>query len=92
MNLGWMGTGFVPVDSGRTCEFRSRALHLHIEQGIEQTRQRFQALLLRLLRQRFGEAVGADVEQRIAAASVEEIETWSGRVVSAATLAEIFAG
>ena len=35
VNLGWMGTGFVPVDSGAPCEFRSRALRLYIEQGIE---------------------------------------------------------
>jgi hypothetical protein len=35
VNLGWMGTGFVPVDSGTPCEFRSRALHLYIEQGTE---------------------------------------------------------
>jgi hypothetical protein len=35
VNLGWMGTGFVPVDSGARCEFRSRALHLYIEQGTE---------------------------------------------------------
>jgi len=31
VNLGWMGTGFVPVDSGAPCTFRSRALHLHTE-------------------------------------------------------------
>jgi hypothetical protein len=35
VNLGWMGTGFVAVDSGARCEFRSRALHLYIEQGTE---------------------------------------------------------
>ena len=31
------------------------------------------------------------VEQRIATASIEQIEAWSARVVSAATLAELFA-
>ena len=62
-----------------------------IEQGIQQSRQRFQALLLRWLRQRFGDEVDAHVEQRIATASVEQIETWSERVASAATLAEVFA-
>jgi hypothetical protein len=36
--------------------------------------------------------VDTRVEQRIAAASVEEIETWSVRVGSAASLAEVFAG
>jgi flagellar biosynthesis/type III secretory pathway protein FliH len=62
-----------------------------IEQGIEQGRQRFQEMLLRLLRQRFGNAVNAHVEQRIATASFEQIEAWSARVLSAATLAELFA-
>jgi hypothetical protein len=48
-------------------------------------------MLLRLLRQRFGNEVDTHVEQRIAAASVEQIEAWSGRVLSAATLAEAIA-
>jgi hypothetical protein len=66
------------------------------EKGIEQGRQlgrqeSVQGMLLRLLRQRFGDAVNADVEQRIATASVEQIEAWSARVLSAATLAELFA-
>lgn len=59
------------------------------QQGIEQGRQRVQELLLRLLRQRFGQEVDARVEQRIAAASFEQIEAWSVRVLSAATLAEV---
>src|SRR5689334_12440721 len=63
-----------------------------IKQGIEQERQRFQKLLLRLLRQRFGNAVDPLVEQRIASASIEEIETWYMRVASVATLAEVFTG
>ena len=28
VNLGWMGTGFVPVQADRPCVVRSRALHL----------------------------------------------------------------
>jgi predicted transposase/invertase (TIGR01784 family) len=61
-------------------------------QGVEQGRlQGFQGLLLRLLRQRFGAQVDPQIEQRIAAASVEQIEIWSLRVLSAATLAELFA-
>jgi len=59
-----------------------------IEQGRQQGRQEF---LLRQLRQRFGGAVNAVVEQRIATATVEEIETWSVRVLAAATLPELFA-
>jgi phage tail protein X len=63
-----------------------------IEQGRQQGRQQgIQELLLLLLRQRFGDAVDAHVEQRIVTASIEQIEVWSARVLSAATLAELFA-
>ena len=62
------------------------------EQGRQKGRQQgIQELLLRFLRQRFGEAVDAHVEQRIATASIEQIEAWSARVLSAATLAEAIA-
>ncbi|HEX3474092.1 MAG TPA: Rpn family recombination-promoting nuclease/putative transposase [Kofleriaceae bacterium] len=62
------------------------------EQGREKGRQQgIQELLLLLLRQRFGDSVDAHVEQRIATASIEQIEAWSVRVLSAATLAELFA-
>jgi hypothetical protein len=57
----------------------------------EGRQQGFQELLLRLLRQRFGHEVDAHVEQRVATASVEQIETWTARVLSAATLAELLA-
>ena len=49
------------------------------------------AALLRLLRHRFGDQVDTIVEQRVAAASTEQIETWTVRVLTAATLAELFA-
>ena len=63
-----------------------------IEQGRKQgIQQGYQALLLRQLRQRFGAEVDTHVEQRIATASVEQIETWSGRVLTVATLAEVLA-
>ncbi|HEX8108678.1 MAG TPA: DUF4351 domain-containing protein [Kofleriaceae bacterium] len=63
-----------------------------IEQGRQKGRQQgIQEFLLRLLRQRFGDAVDAHVEQRIATASIEQIETWPSRVLSAATLAELIA-
>jgi Domain of unknown function (DUF4351) len=62
------------------------------QQGIEQGRQQgIQGVLLRLLRQRFGDAVNAQVEQRIATASLEQVEAWTGRVLSAATLAAVIA-
>jgi hypothetical protein len=35
--------------------------------------------------------VNAHVEQRIATASVEQIEAWSARLLSAATVADVFA-
>ena len=63
-----------------------------IEQGRQQGRQQgIQELLLLLLRQRFGDAVDAHVEQRIATASLEQIKAWSVRVLSAATLSELLA-
>jgi hypothetical protein len=59
---------------------------------IEQGRQQgVQDMLLRLLRQRFGDAVNPRVEQRIATAPLAQVEAWFARVLSAATLAELFA-
>jgi hypothetical protein len=48
-------------------------------------------LLLRLLRQRFGDEVNAHIERCVATASIEQIETWTTRALSAATLAELLA-
>lgn len=63
-----------------------------IEQGRREGRREGEcALLLRQLRRRFGDAVNADVEQRIATASIEQIDTWTERVLSAATLTELLA-
>jgi len=67
------------------------------QQGIEQGRQEgrqegFQELLLRLLRLRFGAEVDAHVERRIAAASAEQIDAWSARLMSGpVSLAELLA-
>jgi len=33
VNLGWMGNGFAPASSTTPCIVRSRALHLHTEDG-----------------------------------------------------------
>jgi len=49
------------------------------------------AVLLRQLRRRFGTAVNTDIEQRVATASIEQIDTWTERVLSAATLTELLA-
>jgi hypothetical protein len=60
-----------------------------IEQGRQEGRQEgFQELLLHLLRQCFGSGVDAQLEQRIATASIDQIEAWSMRMLSAATLAD----
>ncbi len=56
--------------------------------GIRQGRQQ---VLLCFLRHRFGDAVDAHVEQRIATASIEQIKAWSARVFSSATLAAAIA-
>lgn len=61
-------------------------LHLH---ETEQEHQRWQGLLVRTLRRRFGTMVDARVDQRIKAASREEIEAWFDRVLSAGTLSEV---
>jgi predicted transposase/invertase (TIGR01784 family) len=69
---------------------RQQGIEQGRQQGIEQGRQQgIQGVLLRLLRQRFGDAVNAQVEQRIATASLEQVEAWTGRVLSAATLVEV---
>ncbi|HEX3473621.1 MAG TPA: DUF4351 domain-containing protein [Kofleriaceae bacterium] len=63
-----------------------------IEQGIEQgIQQGERGLLLRQLRKRFGAQVTTDTERRLATASPEQIGLWAERVLSAATLAELFA-
>jgi len=49
------------------------------------------AVLLRLLRRRFGASIDSTIELRVAVASSEQIERWTERVLSAATLAELFA-
>jgi hypothetical protein len=59
-----------------------------VQQGIQQGAQ---DILLRQLRQRFGDAVNTDAEQRIATASMEQIDAWCLRVLSAATLTELLA-
>jgi hypothetical protein len=63
-----------------------------IEQGRQEGFQQGErAALLRLLRRRFGGEVDAPVEQRVATAPIEQIQTWADRVLSAATLTELFA-
>jgi predicted transposase/invertase (TIGR01784 family) len=64
-----------------------------IQQGLEKGRQEGLArMLLLLVRQRFGTDVTSHVEQRIAAASIEQLEAWSLRLAPAATLSDLFNG
>jgi hypothetical protein len=72
--------------------WRQEAIQEGVKQGVKQGIQQGEcAVLLRQLRQRFGDAVDAHVEQRIATASIEQIDLWTVRILSAATLAEVFA-
>ncbi len=59
-----------------------------IQQGVQQGERK---LLLRLLQKRFGAEVDTATEQRLAAASPEQLEAWGERVLSAATLTELLA-
>lgn len=61
------------------------------KEALDQSLTRERNLLLRQLRQRFGQDVDDAAEQRVAAASAGQIEAWLACVVSAATLAELLA-
>jgi len=69
-------------------EGKQEGIQLGKQEGIQQGER---GLLLRLLRRRFGNQVDTDTEQRIAAASTEQIDIWAERVLSAATLTEVLA-
>lgn len=67
-----------------------------IEQGVQQGLQQGEVegerkLLLRQLRQRFGDELEPEMEQRIATATAAEIEAWGLRVLSATTLDDVLA-
>lgn len=63
-----------------------------IEQGLQDGRVTGQReMLLKLLRQRFG-YLNARTEQRIATATGEQLDAWTSRILSAATLGEVLAG
>ena len=44
-----------------------------------------------MLQLRFGAAVDAAIKQRVMSASIEQIDAWSERMFSAATLTELLA-
>jgi Domain of unknown function (DUF4351) len=59
-----------------------------IQEGV---REGERYMLLRQIRRRFGTGVTGDIEQRVTAASPEQIELWADRVLSAPTLADLLA-
>lgn len=63
-----------------------------IEQGVQQGKvEGEREILLRQLRQRFGNELGPETERRVAAATATEIESWALRVLSATTLEDVLA-
>jgi hypothetical protein len=68
--------------------WRRAAIEEGVQQGLEQGERK---VLLRLLRRRFGAEVDSEIERRVAAAPAEQLEVWTERVLSAATLAELLA-
>jgi len=68
--------------------WRREAIQEGVQRGLEQGERK---VLLRQLRRRFGTAVDGEIERRVAAAPAEQLEIWTERVLSAATLAELLA-
>ena len=63
----------------------------HFEQGEASGRlKECKALVLKLLRVKFGEAVTADVEARVEATALERLEVYAERIVTAKTLEAVF--
>ncbi len=60
------------------------------EKGVEKERERQRALLLKMLRSKFP-SVPAEVVARVEQATVESLEQWSLRLLSAGSLDEVFA-
>ncbi|HEX3478990.1 MAG TPA: DUF4351 domain-containing protein [Kofleriaceae bacterium] len=73
------------IEQGRQQGLQEARLAGNLQGILEGT----QEVLLRLLRERFGDAVNAQVEQRIATAPLEQLDAWVGRLLVAATLAEV---
>ena len=70
-----------------------RLIQQGVQQGIQQGVQQGQRdLLLLVLKGRFGTAVDAEAELRLATASAEQLARWALRFHAAASLSELFAG
>ena len=61
------------------------------QEGREEGLRTSRLLMLHMVQHRFGDQVDPHIEQRLRTATVEQIEAWSVRVLSAASLAELFA-
>ncbi len=78
-----------------TQEWKEEGVREGFQQGIQQgellgKRVEAATTLRRLLAKRFG-PIPAEVELRISAASLEELETWIDRILDAPTLEAVFA-
>ncbi|MEZ4362939.1 MAG: Rpn family recombination-promoting nuclease/putative transposase [Kofleriaceae bacterium] len=73
-------------EEGRQEGHREGRQEGHREGRLEASR----ALLSRILQQRFGAQLDPSVEQRLHAATLEQVEAWSSRVLTAASLAAVF--
>jgi hypothetical protein len=68
----------------------TRAVQGLIDDGVTAGRaQGERKLVLRLLRQRFGDQVDVEIVRQVALASSEQLLRWSDRILSAATLTEL---
>ena len=64
-----------------------------IEEGMEKGMQKGEATILSLLLEtRFGAALPASIQQRIAAANTDQIQNWVKRVLEAKSLDDVFMG
>src|SRR5882724_11955900 len=75
--------------------WRQQAIEEGKQRGLEEGKQRGiereRALVLRLLRRRFGAHMTAEIERQMSAASLDQLEAWAERAVSGASLAELLA-
>ncbi len=62
------------------------------QEGLQQGLQASRALLLRVVQQRFGMNLAPGIELRLRAATLEQVEVWSSRVLTVASLENLFTG
>ena len=73
-----------------TKEWEQQGMQKGMQQGLQEGRQVEGVLLLtKLLHRRFG-SIPDDMQQRLAHASTEELETWAENLMDATTLEDVF--